>query len=180
MRVYHHQLAIARFFIWPNLLIDRLDSCLGDCSIIRHSSGHVTVIDVCNAKPPDALVDFSNAYWAQRQRGENGNFQQKRMINTRSDGMVIDVLNVADGQTGKGPILDRYHQIEKTLTAVWNGEVDVETVLQEQRESDPLLRRQRRYIQLALRTPSLQLAFLTNPQSLESGNTYLFCCWAES
>ena len=75
----------------------------------------------------------------------------RAMINTRSDGMVIDVLNVADGQTGKGPILDRYHQIEKTLTAVWNGEVDVETVLQEQRESDPLLRRQRRYIQPRIR-----------------------------
>ena len=75
----------------------------------------------------------------------------KAMINTRSDEMVIDVLNVTDGQTGKGPILDRYHQIEETLTAVWDGEVDVETVLQEQRESDPLLRRQRRYIQPRIR-----------------------------
>ena len=50
----------------------------GDCSVICDNSGRVTVIDVCNAKPPDARVDFSNAYWAQRQRGENGNFQQKR------------------------------------------------------------------------------------------------------
>ena len=75
----------------------------------------------------------------------------RAMINTRSDGIVIDVLNVTDGRTGKGPILDRYHQIEKTLTAVWNGEVDVETVLEEQRESDPLLRRQQRHIQPRIR-----------------------------
>ena len=75
----------------------------------------------------------------------------RAMINTRSDGIVIDVLNVTDGQTGKGPILDRYHQIEETLTAVWNGEVDVETVLEEQRESDPLLRRQQRHIQPRIR-----------------------------
>jgi [protein-PII] uridylyltransferase len=73
------------------------------------------------------------------------------MINTRSDGMVIDVLNVADGQTGKGPILDRYHQIEETLTAVWNGEVDVETVLQKQRELNLPPHRQRRYIQPRIR-----------------------------
>ena len=75
----------------------------------------------------------------------------RAMINTRNDGIVIDVLNVTDGQTGKGPILDRYHQIEETLTAVWNGEVDVETVLDEQRESDPLLRRQQRHIQPRIR-----------------------------
>ena len=75
----------------------------------------------------------------------------RAMINTRSDGIVIDVLNVTDGQTGKAPILDRYHQIEETLTAVWNGEVDAETVLEEQRESDPLLRRQQRHIQPRIR-----------------------------
>ena len=75
----------------------------------------------------------------------------RAMINTRNDGIVIDVLNVTDGQTGKGPILDRYHQIEETLTAVWNGEVDAETVLEEQRESDPLLRRQQRHIQPRIR-----------------------------
>ena len=75
----------------------------------------------------------------------------RAMINTRSDGIVIDVLNVADGQTGKGPILGRYRQIEETLTAIRSGEVDVENILQEQRESDPLLRRQRRYIQPRIR-----------------------------
>ena len=50
----------------------------GVCSVICHNSGRVTVIDVCNARPPDTRVDFSNAFLAQRQRGENGNFQQKR------------------------------------------------------------------------------------------------------
>lgn len=75
----------------------------------------------------------------------------RAMINTRSDGIVIDVLNVRDGQTGKGSILDRYRQIEATLTAVWNGELDVDMVLQEQRESGPPSRRQRRYIQPRIR-----------------------------
>ena len=75
----------------------------------------------------------------------------RAMINTRSDGIVIDVLNVTDGQTGKGPILDRYRHVEETLTAVWNGEVDVETVLQEQSESDLISRRRRRYIQPRIR-----------------------------
>lgn len=75
----------------------------------------------------------------------------RAMINTRSDGIAIDVLNVTDGQTGKGSIADRYYQIEETLTAVWNGEVDVETVLEEQRELDPLLRRQQRHIQPRIR-----------------------------
>ena len=75
----------------------------------------------------------------------------RAMINTRGDGIVIDVLNVTDGQTGKGSILDRYHQIEETLTAVWNGDVDVEAILQEQRESGPPSRRQRRYIQPRIR-----------------------------
>lgn len=72
-------------------------------------------------------------------------------INTRSDGIVIDVLNVTDGRKGKGPILGRYRQVEETLTAVWNGEVDAEAVLQEQRESDPSPQRQRRYIQPRIR-----------------------------
>ena len=75
----------------------------------------------------------------------------RAMINTRSDGIVIDVLNVTDGQTGKGPIADRYRQIEETLTAVWDGEVDVETVLQQQRELNLPPHRQRRYIQPRIR-----------------------------
>ena len=58
---------------------------LGACSVICHESGRVTVIDVCNAKPPDTWVDISNAFSAQRQRGENGNFQQKRYpVNTHN------------------------------------------------------------------------------------------------
>ena len=64
---------------------------------------------------------------------------------------MIDVLDVTDGRKGKGPILARYRQVEERLTAVWNGEVDVEAVLQEQRESDPPPRRQRRYIQPRIR-----------------------------
>ena len=99
----------------------------------------------------------------------------RAMINTRNDGIVIDVLNVTDGQTGKGPILDRYHQIEKTLTAVWSGEVDVESILQEQHESDPLLRRQQRHIQPRIRIDNegSDRATIIDIRAQESGGSAL-------
>ena len=50
----------------------------GDCSIIRHNSGHVTVIDVCNAKPPYVQTEKLIAEMAQLERGISGNFQQKK------------------------------------------------------------------------------------------------------
>ena len=50
----------------------------GDCSIIRHNSGRVSVIDVCNAKPVDLAEELDNATWAKAERGVAGNFQQKR------------------------------------------------------------------------------------------------------
>ena len=50
----------------------------GDCSIISHNSGHVTVIDVCNAKPPDAQLEKSIAEAAMLEKGISGNFQQKK------------------------------------------------------------------------------------------------------
>jgi len=34
-----------------------LNVCEGDCTVIEHNSGHVTVIDVCNAGPEDALLE---------------------------------------------------------------------------------------------------------------------------
>ena len=50
----------------------------GDCSIIEHNSGHVTVIDVCNAKPTDPLLEVLGAKRARFERGISGNFQQKK------------------------------------------------------------------------------------------------------
>ena len=50
----------------------------GDCSIIRHNSGRVSVIDVCNAKPVDLAEELDIATWAKADRGVTGNFQQKR------------------------------------------------------------------------------------------------------
>lgn len=50
----------------------------GDCSIINHKSGRVTVIDVCNAKPPDTKVEKSIAEAAMLEKGISGNFQQKK------------------------------------------------------------------------------------------------------
>ena len=50
----------------------------GDCSVISHNSDRVTVIDVCNAKPPDVQAEKSIAEMAQLERGISGNFQQKK------------------------------------------------------------------------------------------------------
>ena len=50
----------------------------GDCSIIEHGSGHVSVIDVCNAERVTTGMSVSEfAYWTKRARTA-GNFQQKK------------------------------------------------------------------------------------------------------
>ena len=53
----------------------------GDCSIIEHNSGHVTVIDVCNAKNTETDSDFASSIVSIRlkakERGITGDFQQK-------------------------------------------------------------------------------------------------------
>ena len=50
----------------------------GDCSIIEHNSDHITVIDVCNAKPVTRQQEVQLATIAKLERGINGNFQQKK------------------------------------------------------------------------------------------------------
>ena len=50
----------------------------GDCTVIQHNSGRVTVIDVCNASPPEAVVEALTAAMAKSERGISGNFQQKK------------------------------------------------------------------------------------------------------
>jgi len=50
----------------------------GDCSIIEHNSGRITVIDVCNAKPSGSLTEALLAKFATFERRINGNFQQKK------------------------------------------------------------------------------------------------------
>lgn len=50
----------------------------GDCSVIEHNSGHVTVIDVCNAKPPEPGTEALAAALSKFERGISGNFQQKK------------------------------------------------------------------------------------------------------
>lgn len=51
---------------------------LGDCSVIKHNSERVTVIDVCNAKTTDLQAEKSITEMAKLERGISGNFQQKR------------------------------------------------------------------------------------------------------
>ena len=49
----------------------------GDCSLIEHNSGNITVIDVCNAKQ-DPLRDFIFSEQDTQERGIGGNYQQKK------------------------------------------------------------------------------------------------------
>lgn len=50
----------------------------GDCSIIQHFSGHVTVIDVCNAKPDTLQAQLEESMQrAFRKAKTAGNFNQK-------------------------------------------------------------------------------------------------------
>ena len=50
----------------------------GDCTVIKHNSGHVAVIDVCNAKTPELPMEAMSATLAKAERGITGNFQQKK------------------------------------------------------------------------------------------------------
>ncbi len=50
----------------------------GDCAVIEHNSGQVTVIDVSNAKTPESLMEAMSAKFAKAERGITGNFQQKK------------------------------------------------------------------------------------------------------
>ena len=51
----------------------------GDCSIIQHNSGRVSVIDVCNANPTDSTKQESEPWQARDSSlGASGNFWQRR------------------------------------------------------------------------------------------------------
>ncbi len=49
----------------------------GDCSIIQHNSGRVSVIDVCNAGPTQYLVEAVSKVAAATEKAVLGNFNQK-------------------------------------------------------------------------------------------------------
>ncbi len=50
----------------------------GDCSLIQHNSGRVSVIDECNAQIVDVVEDRGLMLMAKAERGVAGNFQQKK------------------------------------------------------------------------------------------------------
>ena len=50
----------------------------GDCSIIEHHSGRLTMIDVCNAKPIEAYAEAVKKIGAASEKGVLGNFNQKK------------------------------------------------------------------------------------------------------
>jgi len=49
----------------------------GDCSIIEHNSGRVTVVDVCNASQPDVIKEIVLKVLARQEEPVRGNFKQK-------------------------------------------------------------------------------------------------------
>lgn len=50
----------------------------GDCSVIQHYSGHVSIIDVCNASPPASTEEnVLRMVRATLEKGVGGNFNQK-------------------------------------------------------------------------------------------------------
>jgi len=49
----------------------------GDCSLIEHSSGHLTVIDVCNASEPNRLQEAIVKRMAAAFKGVRGDFGQR-------------------------------------------------------------------------------------------------------
>lgn len=50
----------------------------GDCSIIEHMSGHITVIDVCNAGQRNIVAEATDSVLAKLEEGVLGNFNQKK------------------------------------------------------------------------------------------------------
>ena len=116
---------------------------LGDnpISVSRFAENQIyTQIGICTRDAPGISRRITGVLAA-----ENINILSA-VINTRTDGIVIDVLSVTDGLSGKGPILERYCQVEATLTAVWKGEIDVESLPKPQREPEPSAHVQRRRI----------------------------------
>ena len=60
-------------------VIHFLNVGLGDCIVIQHDSGRVSVVDVCKATPPEPMIESFTAELAKSdQVGIIGNFQQKR------------------------------------------------------------------------------------------------------
>ena len=51
----------------------------GDCAVIKHNSGHVTVIDVCNAKTPEPMTEVVLAALAKAESGITGNFSAEEV-----------------------------------------------------------------------------------------------------
>lgn len=59
-------------------VIHYLNVCDGDCSVIEHNSGHISVIDVCNAKEQTMTVLAMEDQEEQLAKATGGNFQQKK------------------------------------------------------------------------------------------------------
>src|SRR6266566_589284 len=59
-------------------IIHYLNVKQGDCSVIKHNSGHITVIDICNAKTSEPVNEAKASILALMEKGVSGNFGQKK------------------------------------------------------------------------------------------------------
>jgi competence protein ComEC len=59
-------------------LIHFLNVADGDCTLVEHESGRITVIDVSKARPPKPLAEAVLAKTASIDRGVNGDFHQRQ------------------------------------------------------------------------------------------------------
>lgn len=81
----------------------------GDCSVIEHNSGRVTVIDGCNAKPPEPIAEARLTTLAKADRGITGDPQQEfypvNPVSHMPDrGLVYPLRNGGAGAAGKAAI----------------------------------------------------------------------------
>jgi competence protein ComEC len=105
----------------------------GDCSIIEHNSGHVTVIDICNAQEIDSAADQIATLTASLEEGP-GNFNQKkypvnpisymdehditsvfRFIATHPDMDHLDGIKYFFEEFAPGNFWDTNNNVEKTF-----------------------------------------------------------------
>lgn len=63
----------------------------GDCSVIKHNSGHVTVIDVCNAKPTDVQTEKLITEMAKLVTKRKRYSQPEKMAISVGDGIILNL-----------------------------------------------------------------------------------------
>ena len=93
----------------------------GNCAVITHNSGRVTVMDVCNAKYREPVMEVLSEASAKTERGVTGNFQQKKYpvnpISYMQDRGICEIFRYIqthpdmDHMDGIGVLFDVFHPL---------------------------------------------------------------------